>query len=200
MTDPKSRHDLQRRRTDIHLSLHYEDAEQWATIGRHTYGHPLIQEAGTATLKIGSYCSIADQVVLILGNHAVDTVTTYPFRTLNKIWDGASQAEDDHRTAGISIGHDVWIGFRAIILPGITIGDGAVIGAGSIVTKDVPPYAIHAGNPAKLIRYRFSPEIIDELLKIEWWNWGEEKVNTLTPELLSRDIEEFVRAHRTDGK
>ncbi|AOX16657.1 hypothetical protein A0U89_05430 [Kozakia baliensis] len=64
----------------------------------------------------------------------------------------------------------------------------------------LPPYAIHAGNPAKFIRYRFSPEIIDEFLKIGWWNWEEEKVNTLTPELLSRDIEAFVRAHRTDRK
>ncbi|EHH69666.1 CatB-related O-acetyltransferase [Gluconobacter morbifer] len=194
-----SRHELQKRRTDIHLDLTYEDIAAWASIGRHTYGHPQVQEAGYAPLRIGAYCSIADQVMLILGNHALDTVTTYPFQTLNGIWDGASEAGDDHDMKGITIGNDVWIGFRAVVLPGVTIGDGAVIGAGSIVTKDVPPYAIHAGNPAKLIRYRFAPDIIEDLLKIRWWDWDDEKVNALAPELLSRDIRSFVARHREKG-
>ncbi|WP_442920484.1 CatB-related O-acetyltransferase [Methanobrevibacter sp.] len=90
------------------------------------------------------------------------------------------------------VGNDVWIGSDAKILSGTKINDGSIIGANSIVTKDVPPYAIVAGNPAKIIRYRFNNEIIEKLLEIKWWNFKEEELIKVIPLLQSNDIKEFL--------
>lgn len=164
-----------------------------AEIGEYTYGHPIIRHWGEQTkLFIGKYCSIADGVQIFLGgNHRIDWVTTYPFSHLPGWSEAESIIGHPSSKGDVIIGNDVWIASDVKILSGITIGDGAVIGAGAIVTKSVEPYSIVAGNPAKLIKYRFKPEEIEKLLKIQWWNWQAEKVNSLIPWLLSDNLDAF---------
>ena len=123
-------------------------------------------------IEIGKFCSLAQDVVIFGGGEHITTrATTFPFKWLS------ADANPDERyadaaTKGVTvIGHDVWIGYRAIVLSGVKIGNGAVIGAGSVVTKDIPDYAIAAGNPARVIRDRFQPETIQRLLKLRWWDW-----------------------------
>lgn len=134
-------------------------------VGERTYGEINLTDYSDLDykLKIGSYCSIASNVSFLLGGeHRIDTISTYPFQV---------QVFGKNKEAGskgdIVIKDDVWIGEGAIILSGITIGQGAVIAAGSVVTKNVEPYTIVAGNPAKVIKYRFEEDIIQELIKID---------------------------------
>jgi virginiamycin A acetyltransferase len=173
---------------------------EWATVGDHTYGHPEIQEPRAAILSIGKYCSIADGVTIVMTNHCVDLATTYPFSSLSFIWPEALGLGPDHQTPGpLTIGNDVWLGFRSILLPGVKIGDGAIIAAGAIVTKYVPPYAVVAGCPARVIRYRFNERVIQAMLEIAWWNWSDEDVAKHLGLIMSRDIENFIRSVQSDG-
>jgi len=166
-------------------------------IGDWTYGTPDVFFGEGSILKIGKFCSIAARVTLLLGGeHYVDWVTTYPF---NPLFPSASIYPVNAKSKGnIIIGNDVWIGMNSYVLSGVTIGNGAVIAAHSTVVKDVPPYAIVGGNPAKLIRYRFSQPIIAELEQIAWWNWPIEKIAEAWPYLLSNRVEAFVRAYKSD--
>ena len=141
------------------------------SIGDNTYGNPTIfSYLSESKLIIGKYCSIAQDVTIILGgNHRVDWITTYPFSAL---FDEAKHIKGHPSTKGdIKIGNDVWIGMGTTILSGVNIGDGACIASKSLIIKDVPPYAIVGGNPAKIIKYRFNDAEIKALLKICWWNW-----------------------------
>lgn len=124
-------------------------------------------------VTIGSFCSIARGTAIQEHNHNVETLTTYfiKYRIFNDPY-GA----DVVSKGSITIGNDVWIATQSTILTGVTIGDGAVVAANSVVTEDVPPYAIVGGTPAKILKYRFSPEIIDKLLEMKWWNWDIEKI------------------------
>jgi acetyltransferase-like isoleucine patch superfamily enzyme len=161
-------------------------------IGKHTYGLPQLLYPECANLEIGAFCSIADHVRIFLGGeHRADWVTTYPF---SKLWKQAAHIEGHPGTKGnIAIGNDVWIGIDSRIFSGVTIGNGAVIGSGAYVVQDVPDYAIVFGNPAKILRYRFSNDIIFQLQKIAWWNWDDEKIVEFLPLLLCSDISEFIR-------
>jgi virginiamycin A acetyltransferase len=146
------------------------------SIGKFSYGNPkIIAWDKKNVLKIGNFCSIADGVIIVLGGeHRIDWVTTYPF---NKNLKDCCHFTGHPATKGdIIIGNDVWIGLNATILSGVTIGDGAVIGANSLVARDVEPYTIVAGNPARSIRKRFSQQTIDKLLRIKWWDWEIEKI------------------------
>lgn len=157
-------------------------------VGRGTYGDPKVMHWGEpATLEVGAFCSIAEDVTIFLGgNHRVDWITTYPFPDLRE---SAKSIAGHPATRGdVRIGNDVWIGWRATILSGVTIGNGAVIGACALVTNDVPPYAIVGGNPAKILRHRFSPEDIARLEHIQWWNWPDGKIDRAMPLLLSGNI------------
>jgi len=160
-------------------------------VGRGTYGHEnLGQELGLQVKRIGRYCSINKSVQIIAHNHEMGYVSTHPFLeeicfapAKEKIWDaieniGIPLANEDLMSENklVEIGNDVWIGTNAVILSGVHVGDGAVIGAGAIVTKDVEPYAVVGGVPAKLIRYRFPREMIDAFLRIKWWDWPIEKI------------------------
>lgn len=161
-------------------------------IGEWSYGKPIINQGDDFTkLTIGKYCSIADNVQILLGReHRTNWITTYPF---NIIFAEGHQFPGYPLSKGdISIGNDVWIGQNTIILSGVTIGNGAVIGAGSIVVKNIPPYGVAAGNPAKLIRYRFSPEIISKLEAIAWWNWPKEKIIEAFPLMLNGSVQDFI--------
>ena len=123
----------------------------------------------------------------------IDSVSTYPFGALARYW-GIANPPDDYRAGDITIGSDVWIGARAIILSGVSIGDGAIIGAGAVVTRDVPPYAIVGGSPAKLLKYRFNPEEIAALQEIRWWDWPDEKVREAIP-VMHTDVTSFIAAY-----
>ena len=131
-------------------------------------------------LKIGKFCSIACGTKFLFNsaNHALDSLSTYPFPLFFEEWnlekEKVTEAWDNR--GDIVIGNDVWIGYEAVILSGVTIGDGAIIGTRAVVTKDVPPYTIVGGVPAKPIRKRFDEKMIKELLKIKWWDWTEEKI------------------------
>ncbi|MGL4615775.1 MAG: type B chloramphenicol O-acetyltransferase [Shewanella sp.] len=138
-------------------------------------------------LIIGNYCSIGSGATFIMaGNqgHRLDWVTTFPF-----FYQGAEQATDGFIRAGdTEIGHDVWIGTEAMIMPGVKVGNGAVIGSRAVVTKDVPAYSIVAGNPAKHIRFRFNAEQIAMLEAMQWWHWSDEAIKKAMPQLCSQDI------------
>ena len=144
-------------------------------------------------LKIGRFCSIAcgAKFLFTSANHAMRSLSTYPFPIFFEEW-GLDVKEITNawdNKGGIVIGNDVWIGFEAVILSGVTIGDGAVIGTRAVVTKDVPPYTIAGGVPAKLIRKRFSDDVISELLKIQWWNWSENRIRKNMEAIQSGRIE-----------
>ena len=143
----------------------------------HTYADEPIKVyfSDQANLSIGKFCSIAQGVeVLLGGNHRSDWISTYPFNVIYK--DVVPPAESPISKGDVVIGNDVWLGIGVKILSGITIGDGAVVGAYSVVTKNVPPYTKVAGTPAKNIGQRFPRDIVDRLLKIQWWNWPEDKI------------------------
>ena len=161
-------------------------------IGKYTYGE--IRPVGNiGSITIGKFVSLADGIHAIMVGHDVDTVTTYPFlseplaKYFNRVPNGKSTAIGD-----VTIGNDVWIGYGVTLFGGINISDGAVIGACSVVTKDIPPYEIWCGNPAKLIRARFTEDQIKSLLKISWWNWPVDKIKENIDLLLDTDIDEFI--------
>jgi acetyltransferase-like isoleucine patch superfamily enzyme len=167
-------------------------------IGSNTYGHDGIKIIGGydegTKLIIGKFCSIAEGVVVFLGaNHRVDWFTTYPFGHIHENKFPKVKRNHGHPASkgNVVIGNDVWIATNAVIMSGIKIGDGAIIGAYSIVTKDVPPYTIVAGNPAKQIRKRFSDEIINKLLELKWWDMDETRINEISDILCSNDIEKL---------
>jgi acetyltransferase-like isoleucine patch superfamily enzyme len=144
-----------------------------------------------AKLTIGKYCSIAEGVTILLGgNHRTDWVTTYPF---NAMFGAFSSIGGHPQSRGdVKIGNDVWIGLDALILSGVTIHDGAVVGARSVVTHDVEPYTVVAGNPARECRKRFSDKQIAELVAIRWWDMPFEELTVSVPLLLSNRIDEFI--------
>ncbi len=162
------------------------------SIGRFTYGEPLVLEWGEGTtLEIGSFCSISSNVTILLGgNHRGDWITTFPF---NMIFEEFGQIKGHPSSNGdVIIGNDVWIALNTLILSGVTIGDGAIIAANSVVTKDIEPYTVVGGNPAKKIKNRFDDKTIENLLKIKWWNWDLEKIKSTVPLMLSSDTESFL--------
>ena len=134
-------------------------------IGTGTYGGIKIYNDSSNHLYIGNYCSVAENVVFLLGHeHHIDRLSTYPFKQRMVI----ALGKDDFSKGDIIVDDDVWIGYGATIMSGVHIGQGAVVAAGAVVTKDVPPYAIVGGVPAKVIKYRFEPEMIEELLKVDY--------------------------------
>ena len=161
--------------------------------GRGTYGVPVVWTFAyedQTKLIIGNYSAVGG-THLLGGQHAVKHVASYPFR-INYGLPGAGQDGSPAVRGDIVIGADVWVAFGTYVLSGVNIGHGAVVATGGVVSKDVPPYAIVGGNPAKIIKYRFSPEQIEALLEIEWWEWPHEEVMEAVPYLASEDIDEFI--------
>jgi len=150
-------------------------------------------------INLGKYNSIGRDCTFFLhANHRSDWVTTS-----SQLWGPVTQdVAQMHMRMGhptckgdITIENDVWIGARSTIMSGVKIGNGAIIGATATVTKDVPPYAIVVGNPARIIKYRFTEEQIEALLKIAWWNWPEQKIKDDSFDMWSPDIDEFIKKH-----
>jgi chloramphenicol O-acetyltransferase type B len=166
-------------------------------IGPGSYGdlEVLWGNAG-AQLKMGGYCSVAKGAQVMLGGeHRPDWVTTYPFSLVTegyRDWPGHPRSKGD-----VIIGNDVWICHGAMILSGVTIGDGAVIGARALVARDVPPYAIVSGNPARVIKMRFPEDIVARLLTLKWWDWPQDRIARAIPMLLADDITAFLDAAET---
>lgn len=149
-------------------------------------------------LVIGRFCALATDCRFIMNgaNHVTSGFSTYPFNIFSKDWaegfDPATYAQGYR--GDTRVGNDVWIGRDATILPGVTIGDGAIVGACSVVASDVPACAVVAGNPARVVRYRFSPEIVETLLEIAWWNWPAEKITRHVDAIRGMDLEKLKRA------
>lgn len=143
-------------------------------------------------LIIGKFCSIACGAKFLFNsaNHTLSSLSTYPFPLFFEAWDLEKRDVTDawDNKGDIVVGNDVWIGYEAVILAGVTIGDGAIVGTRAVVTKDVPPYTIVGGIPAKPIRKRFSNETIYALLKMQWWNWPEEKIRQNIPAIKSGNL------------
>nr|WP_314075850.1 type B chloramphenicol O-acetyltransferase [uncultured Roseococcus sp.] len=174
-------------------------------VGRYSYysgyyhGHDfndcarfLLPDAGADKLVIGSFCSIGSGAAFIMaGNqgHRNDWVSTFPFFWMPDV-PAFAGAENGYQPAGDTVvGNDVWIGTEAIVMPGVRIGDGAVIGTRALVTRDVEPYAIVGGNPAKLIRKRFGEDDIVRLLELKWWDWTKDQLHEVMPTLTSGHVE-----------
>lgn len=144
-------------------------------------------------LIIGKFCMIASHVTFIMngGNHLTDAITSYPFAIFGNGWENAMNGKEYPKRGDITIGNDVWIGYNATIMAGVTIGDGAIIATNSTVTKNVAPYTIVGGNQAREIKKRFSDEKIAKLLEIKWWNWDIDKITKNIHLLTGNNIDEF---------
>ena len=146
-------------------------------------------------LIIGKFCMIASGAKFIMngGNHLTEAISAYPFAIFGGDWQNAMERKSYPSKGDTIIGNDVWIGHNATIMPGVHIGDGAVIATNSTVTKDVEPYSVVGGNPAKLIRKRFSDEQIEILLQLKWWNWDIEKITESVQLLTGNNVEALCK-------
>lgn len=172
------------------------------TVGSYTYANdfdppddwasrlaPYLYPGAPERLILGRFCQIAHgaRFITASANHAMDGLTTYPFAIFDPAalehYKGSFQNLPD-----TTIGSDVWVGHGALILPGVRVGHGAIIGAGAVVARDVPPYAIVAGNPARVVRFRFAEQQVDRLLTLAWWDWEPEQIAAALPALVSGDL------------
>lgn len=151
---------------------------------------PYMHLGAPEKLMIGKFCQIAHgvQIITSSANHQMDGFSTYPFAVFGEPWSSSYQANWPNKGDTI-IGNDVWIGHQALIMPAVTIGDGAIIASNSVVTKDVPAYTIVAGNPAKVIRQRFDDKTIAALLEIKWWDWPIERINQNLTHIVGANID-----------
>ncbi len=166
-----------------------------SSFGDYSY---VVNDSNIIYTTVGRFCSIAAQTRINPGNHPLDRVALSHFTYRSAAY---GLGEDDasffewRRDHHVTLGHDVWIGHGAIVLPGVSIGNGAAIGAGAVVSKDVPPFAIAIGVPARILRYRFTPEIIAALERIAWWHWPHAELATALADFRSLGAEAFCRKY-----
>lgn len=146
-------------------------------------------------LIIGKFCMIASGVTFIMNgaNHLTDAISTFPFAIFGNGWENAMEGKTYPSKGDTIIGNDVWIGYNATIMAGVSIGDGAIIASNATVTKDVAPYTIVGGNPAKAIRKRFSEQEIEQLLAMKWWDWGIEEITKHLNVLTGKEVKDLKR-------
>jgi virginiamycin A acetyltransferase len=168
---------------------YYDDPEDSENFERNVLYHfPFIGDR----LIIGKFCALARCVKFIMNgaNHKLDGFSTYPFQIFGNGWEKIMPQPGELPYKGDTvIGNDVWIGYEAVMMPGVQVGDGAIIAAKSVVVGDVLPYTIVGGNPAKRIRQRFEDDIIQALLEVAWWNWDIEKITRNLEKIVAADIE-----------
>jgi virginiamycin A acetyltransferase len=167
---------------------YYDDPEDSENFERNVLYHfPFIGDR----LIIGKFCALARGVKFIMNgaNHKLDGFSTYPFQIFGNGWEKVTPQIGELPYKGdTAIGNDVWIGYEAVTMPGVQVGDGAIIAAKSVVVSDVSPYMIVGGNPAKPIRQRFEDETIQVLLEVAWWNWDIEKITRNLEKIVAADI------------
>lgn len=173
---------------------YYDDPEDSENFERNVLYHfPFIGDK----LIIGKFCALSRGVKFIMNgaNHKMSGFSTYPFEIFGNGWERITPQPSEYPFKGDTIiNNDVWMGYEAVIMPGVQIGDGAIIAAKSVVTKDIQPYTIVGGNPAKIIRQRFADAIVQVLLEIAWWNWDIEKITRNLEKIVSADIEALQKA------
>jgi len=148
-------------------------------------------------LRIGRFCAIAKDVKFIMNgaNHKISGFSTYPFQIFGNGWEKVTSQEGDLPYKGdTEIGHDVWIGYEATIMPGVKVGSGAIIASKSVETADVPAYSVVGGNPAEVIKYRFDERTVEELLRIAWWDWSAEKITEHLEAIVGCDLAALQKA------
>lgn len=167
---------------------YYDDLEDVANFEKNVKYH---FEFTGDKLIIGKFCMIASGVTFIMNgaNHLTNSITSYPFAIFGQGWELAMEGKAYPNKGDVVIGNDVWIGYNATILGGVKVGDGAIIAANSTVVKDVAPYTVVGGNPAKEIKKRFTEAEINDLLEIKWWNWGIDKITRNLQLLTDKNIE-----------
>lgn len=173
---------------------YYDDPDNSEDFERNVLYHfPFVGDR----LIIGKYCALARGVRFIMNgaNHLMSGFSTYPFYIFGGGWEQALPEPSAFPHKGDTlVGNDVWIGYQSVILPGVSIGDGAIVAACSVVATNVPPYAIVAGNPARIIRSRFPDEVVAELLRIRWWDWDADRVTRNLDRILAADLDALRRA------
>ncbi|MEZ2226374.1 CatB-related O-acetyltransferase [Microcoleus sp.] len=165
--------------------------------GPENFEKNVLYNYGNDRLIIGKFCAIATNVKFIMNgaNHKLDGISTYPFPIFGNGWETAMNLLMELPSKGdIVIGNDVWIGYEAVIMPGVKIGDGVVIAAKSVVVKDVPAYTIVGGNPAGIIKQRFSDAEVAQLLEIRWWDWQIDKITRHINLIMNSDIQALIDA------
>lgn len=189
-------------------SLHDSHAGAYCEIGARTVLHEVtmgdysyvVNDSQIAYATIGKFCSIAAMTRINPGNHPMHRATQahFTYRASAYFPGEADDAEffDWRRSHHVTFGHDVWIGHGAIVLPGRNIGTGAVVAAGTVVTKDVPAYTIVGGNPAKPIRRRFSERVADDLMTLAWWDWDHDRLRETLPDFRNLPVEDFIEKYR----
>jgi hypothetical protein len=160
----------------------------------------VVNDGEVAYAAIGKFCSIASHVRLNPGNHPMWRASQSHFTyRASAYWPGQEEDEaevfDWRRSTPVALGHDVWIGYGAVVLPGRGVGTGAVVGAGAVVTRDVPPYAVAVGNPARVVRPRFAPPVAERLLALAWWDWDHERLRLALPDFRALSVEAFLEKH-----
>lgn len=186
-------------------NLKNEIAKGLCTVGEWSYGSPKIYRWDwNSKIKIGKFCSLGPEIKFYVGgNHRADWITTaqLPASQFSEIFDKAQNIKNFSITNGdINIGNDVWIGGNTIILSGVNIGNGAVIGAGSVVSKDIDPFSIWAGNPIKKIRNRFDDVLIKKMEEIKWWDLKDQQINELSIYLCSNNFDDFFKSLKKISK
>lgn len=170
---------------------YYDDFEDVANFEKNVkYNFDFVNDK----LIIGKFCMIASDVKFIMNgaNHLSNAISAYPFAVFGNGWETAMDGKSYPNKGDITIGNDVWIGYNATIMAGVTIGDGAIIATNATVVKDVAPYSIVGGNPAKEIKKRFSDEKIKQLLELQWWNWDIDKITQNIQNLTSAELDNLV--------
>ena len=167
---------------------YYDDPEDSENFERNVlYHYPFVGDK----LVIGKFCALARGVKFIMNgaNHKLTGFSTYPFGIFGQGWEAAVPAPADLPSRGDTVvGNDVWIGYDALVMPGVKIGNGAIVAARAVVVKDVPAYAVVGGNPAQVFKTRFPPETVAALERIAWWNWPVEKVTRHLQAIVSADL------------
>lgn len=176
---------------------YYDDPENSEDFERNVLYHfPFIGDK----LIIGKFCALARGTKFIMNgaNHQISGISTYPFYIFNKGWEKVTPKPGDLPYKGDTvIGNDVWIGYDTLIMPGVQIGNGAVVSSRSVVVSDVPAYSIVGGNPARTIRMRFEPEVIQRLESIAWWDWSIEKITDNLSLIVAADVDALEKSKLT---